>query len=101
MSWNARKWHIENNHKQYREAESTHHRKPRSQGGKSNAENLSELPRSRHAAWHNLFQNWTPDRIAEEINDRYLDPDFKMVAVPLAMHVDIHAIVDSCQTLRI
>lgn len=57
----------------------THHRKPRSQGGKSEPRNLSQIPGNRHAAWHLLFQNWTPDKIAAEINAKYLDPDFVLI----------------------
>ena len=62
-------------------SKSTHHRKPRSIGGTEEERNRSELPISRHRAWHTLFQNWTPQRIAREITDRYLDPDYKMVVV--------------------
>lgn len=65
----------------YKESTSNHHRKPHSLGGSSDEKNISELPRSRHAAWHTLFQNWAPERIAEEINKRYLDPDWEMVAI--------------------
>lgn len=78
MSWTAKRFNGKS-HKEYREATSTHHRKPRSLGGNGNEENLSELPRSRHSAWHDLFQNWCAERIAQEINDRYLDPDYVFV----------------------
>jgi hypothetical protein len=78
MSWKAKRFH---GTKPYREAESTHHRKPRSLGGESNERNLIELPRSKHCAWHTLFRNFTPERIAQEINERYLDPSWSFVAV--------------------
>lgn len=58
----------------------THHRKPRSLGGSSNDRNLSEIPHDKHVAWHLLFINWDPFRIAEEINAKYLDPDYEFVA---------------------
>jgi len=83
MSWGATRFHDAlgaKNRKQYREATSTHHRKPRSIGGTNDPANLSELPRSRHAAWHTLFQNFDAERIAVEINTRYLDPEYVMVA---------------------
>lgn len=86
MSWKAKRFE---RHPQYREATSTHHRKPRSLGGTNDRRNLSELPRSRHAAWHTLFQNWTPQMIAEEINERYLDPDYKLIAVKAELLIDI------------
>jgi hypothetical protein len=80
MSWKAKRFNGQHN-KPYREATSSHHRKPRSQGGNGDDRNLSDLPRSRHAAWHTLFQNWIPERIADEINRRYLDPDYELVVV--------------------
>ena len=78
MSWFAKRYDNQR-HKPYREATSRHHRKPRSIQGTNEERNISELPRSRHAAWHALFQNWTAERIADEINRRYLDPDFEFV----------------------
>ena len=89
MSWQAHRWQDDNNRRPYREAESTHHRRPRSLGGDNSERNLIELPRSRHCAWHTLFQNWTPERIADEINNRYLDPDVKFVAVPADMVIEL------------
>jgi hypothetical protein len=68
--------------KVYPELATTHHRLPRSIGGNSDDSNLSELPCSCHRAWHVLFQNWTAERIAHEINARYLDPAYKMIVVP-------------------
>jgi len=78
MSWAAKRY--ENTSRQEcRVADSTHHRKPRSIGGTNEDRNISELSVSRHRAWHILFQNWPAQRIADEINARYLDPDFEMV----------------------
>jgi hypothetical protein len=57
-----------------------HHRKPTSIGGKNEPRNLIKLPCNKHAAWHLLFGNLTPERIAEEITKRYLDPDYELVA---------------------
>ena len=71
MSWNA---------KRYLDRPSKHHRKPASTGG-GNGSNVSEIPRSKHMAWHILFQNWDAYRIAEEINTRFLDPEFEFVVV--------------------
>ena len=59
-----------------------HHRKPRSQGGSNKPHNISIVPRSKHMAWHLLFQNWTAEEIAAEINSLWLDSDYFMVAVP-------------------
>jgi hypothetical protein len=95
MSWKARRFDLiaENNRKPYREATSQHHRKPRSLGGGNEERNISELPRSRHAAWHIIAFNWCPERIAEEINRRYLDPDFAFVAVPIEMLIDVQKLI--------
>ncbi len=79
MSWTANRFH--GNPKPYKDSDSTHHRKPRSLGGHSDERNLSELSTSKHRSWHTLFQNWTPERIAQEISERYLDPDFMMIVV--------------------
>ena len=65
----------------FRETTSTHHRKPTSIGGSDDSRNKIELPTKRHEAWHTLFQNWSADRIAAEINDRYIDPDYQLVVV--------------------
>lgn len=77
MSWHASRFR--NNG--YKEQTTTHHRKPRSLGGTSGRKNLSELPKSRHYAWHVLFSNFTPERIAEEINRRYIDPEYQFVVI--------------------
>jgi hypothetical protein len=42
---------------------------------------MIELPVERHQAWHTLFWNLTPERIAEMINLWYLDPDYEFVVV--------------------
>ena len=72
----------------YKEALSRHHRKPRSLGGGNEDRNISLLPRVKHAAWHTLFQNWDAYRIAEEVNEMYLDPAYKMVVIPASMAID-------------
>lgn len=60
---------------------SLHHRKPRSIGGTEEERNKIKLPIKLHRAWHVLFQNWTAERIAQEISEQYLDPDYVMIAV--------------------
>jgi hypothetical protein len=58
-----------------------HHRKPTSIGGKTEPRNVVLVPRKKHVAWHVLFSNFTPEKIAEEINRLYLDPEYKIVAL--------------------
>ena len=60
---------------------SLHHRKPRSIGGTEEERNKIILPLKLHRAWHDLFFNWPAARIAQEISERFLDPDYEMVAV--------------------
>jgi hypothetical protein len=54
-----------------------HHRKPRSLGGGHQPENISKIKFKFHEAWHLLFGDATPEEIAEEINKKYLDPEFR------------------------
>jgi hypothetical protein len=58
--------------------EAIHHRKPSSLGGGNESRNITRVNRKQHMAWHRLFQNWTPEDIAEVINDMWLDPNYKM-----------------------
>lgn len=56
-----------------------HHRKPRSLGGGNDKENISVVCRDKHDAWHRLFKNHPPERIALIINNVWLDPEFEFV----------------------
>lgn len=59
-----------------------HHRRPRSHGGKRNEENLSYVPNKLHEAYHLLFSNNSVNRIADILNEHWIDPDYVMVPVP-------------------
>ena len=80
MSWKASRFAKAHMAYPRREKMTKHHRKPTSRGG-GNGDNISELPRSLHEAWHILFRDFSPERIAEEINLKYLDTNYEMVAV--------------------
>lgn len=56
-----------------------HHRRPRSQGGKTNRWNCCKVDSKRHYFWHCLFGNMPADAIMEDINTHWLDPRFKVV----------------------
>jgi hypothetical protein len=58
---------------------SFHHRKPKAIGGDNSKRNLTVVDHRQHEAWHKLFGTMTPHQIADEINNRWLDPDFKFV----------------------
>lgn len=59
-----------------------HHRRPRSKGGKHEGDNISFVPNKLHEAYHLLFANNSVNRIAEILNDHFIDPDYFMVPVP-------------------
>jgi hypothetical protein len=58
---------------------SKHHRRCRSQQGSDDPANISWVSMKLHRHWHSLFQNWSPERIAEEINKIWIDPDVEFV----------------------
>ena len=56
-----------------------HHRKPRSQGGKSTKYNCVLVDENRHYLWHKLFANMTGEEIMQDFNTCFIDPRFKIV----------------------
>ena len=58
-----------------------HHRKCRSNGGSNHVTNISMVKSGKHESWHHLFKNFTAFKIAEIINEKWLDPDFKLIVV--------------------
>lgn len=60
---------------------SNHHRKPKSRGGDNSARNISKVSKVQHRAWHVLFSNMTPEQIADEINEKWIDQDYKMIFI--------------------
>lgn len=61
---------------------SRHHRKPRSLGGGNEEYNISIVTCTQHDAWHALFGNFTPETIVRIINERWIDPDYKVILAP-------------------
>lgn len=59
-----------------------HHKRPRSRKGTSVPENISYVPRKLHDAYHLLFSNNSPQRIAEILNEHWIDSEVKLVVVP-------------------
>ncbi len=66
---------------------SRHHRKPRSIGGSNEPPNTVKVPHHKHEAWHILFKNMTAQQIFEEINNIWIDPDYKIALVPTKREV--------------
>ncbi len=59
-----------------------HHRKCRSNGGTNGKSNISYVCENEHRAWHLLFRNYTAHRIADIINELWIDPAFQLVVAP-------------------
>jgi hypothetical protein len=57
----------------------THHRLPRSKGGGNDTNNLVQVNVTKHRAWHTLFQNYSPEQIADIINRTWIPTNCKMV----------------------
>lgn len=58
-----------------------HHRRPVSLGGSSDSHNIIWLPANKHRSWHALVANMSPQEIAKELSDKYLDPDWQLIAI--------------------
>lgn len=66
-----------------------HHLKPTSVGGKNTEHNVSYIPQKLHEAWHLLFSNNQPPRIASYITEHFLDKDYVMMAIPADLVDDV------------
>lgn len=58
-----------------------HHLQPRSKGGECKEYNISYVPNKLHDAWHFMFSNYTPTKIAHIINEHWIPKDITMVAL--------------------
>ena len=61
---------------------SKHHRKPRANGGRNHKRNISYVPDHQHSAFHTLFGTKNVYEIAQELNEHWIDPDFKFIVKP-------------------
>lgn len=57
-----------------------HHRKCRSNGGTDEPRNISSVKSNKHRAYHLLFRNFPAPRIAQLLNEVWLDPDWVLIA---------------------
>lgn len=67
-----------------------HHRKPRSRGGTNESRNISLVPQHQHRAYHLLFRNMQPEEIAQLLNQKWIDPDFELIAIRKTDRVTIY-----------
>lgn len=58
-----------------------HHRKCKSNGGTFAKRNISKVNSKLHQSFHNLFANADTYRIAEILNETWIDPDYKLIVV--------------------
>lgn len=58
-----------------------HHRKPRFLGGSDESSNISRVRRKEHEAYHLLFNHMTPEKIAELLNEKWIDHEWTLVVV--------------------
>lgn len=58
-----------------------HHLRPRSKGGLGLPDNISHVPEKLHNAYHLLFLNHSPTKIAHILNNHWIDSDYTMIAV--------------------
>lgn len=58
-----------------------HHRKPKCLKGSSHDSNISLVGKKRHRAYHALFQHGNPHQVAKELNEVWIDPEFKLIVV--------------------
>lgn len=54
-----------------------HHKIPVSKHG-GGGDNISFVPRKLHEAYHTLFINYDPYRIAQILNEMFIDPHYRM-----------------------
>lgn len=62
-----------------RPKDSKHHRLCRSNGGGDEPQNISMVSEKAHQSWHFLFANFPPEKIANIINETWIEEGVKMV----------------------
>lgn len=63
-----------------------HHRNPRSNNGSDKPENISLVPLKKHQAFHALFSNDDVYKIAEKLNNVWIDPRFELIVREKILH---------------
>lgn len=58
-----------------------HHRKARSNGGDNSDNNVVKVIKSKHQAFHHLFYDGSPQKVANILNRSWIDIDYKLVVV--------------------
>ena len=64
-----------------RPGESRHHRLAKSLGGTDDESNISIVTQQHHDCFHVLFSNYTVQTIANILNEKWIDPRYKLVVM--------------------
>jgi len=64
-----------------RPGESRHHKLARSLGGTDDESNISIVTKRHHDCFHILFSNYSVQTIANILNEKWIDPRYKLVVV--------------------
>jgi len=56
-----------------------HHRKARKNSGTNDQSNISMVPRKHHEAFHILFKTDSVYKIAEKLNNIWIDPEYRLI----------------------
>jgi len=82
---NREEWEISQARKRKQKAERSrierHHRRPRCRGGSNEDINISHVTNGEHDAYHYLFGVDHPREVAKQLSDRWLDPDYYLIAI--------------------
>ena len=62
-----------------RPKDSHHHRLCKSNGGSDELQNISMVTAIQHQAFHTLFQNYPPEKIANILNETWIEIGVKFV----------------------
>lgn len=68
-------------HIKIRPGESRHHKLCRSLGGTNDESNISVVTQTHHNCYHILFSNYSVQTIASILNEKWIDPRYKLVVV--------------------
>lgn len=59
-----------------------HHLQPRSRGGSNLPNNISYVPEKLHNAYHLMFANHLPHKVAQMLNEHWISRDVTMLVIP-------------------
>ena len=79
MSRTQRRFRTSYRHIKIHKGESRHHKKCKCHGGGDEPNNISVVSQSKHDLFHALFGSKTPEQIAKELTNVWLDPAYEFI----------------------